>query len=262
MVDTIGLLNRSLAGKRVLVAGGDGEIGSVISAGLAADGADVAIAGLEADSCRAVADRVATGANRIAGYGFDTTDPDSVDGLVDAITQDWGGLDVLVNCVGVLKVNAAENFDAAEFRSVVDINLTGAFLLSQAAGRAMIKGGDGGRIVHMTSVRAHVGLAIGGFAAYGASKAGVHLLIKQLASEWGKHQIAVNGVGAGFVRTALSEAALANPDFANMVAARTPLGRVAEIQEVANTAIYLASPRSSFVTGQIIYVDGGLSASQ
>jgi len=72
----------------------------------------------------------------------------------------------------------------------------------------------------------------------------------------------VNGVGAGFVRTALSEAALQNPDFANMVAARTPLGRVAEIQEVANTAVYLAGPRSQFVTGQIIYVDGGLSASQ
>jgi NAD(P)-dependent dehydrogenase (short-subunit alcohol dehydrogenase family) len=90
----------------------------------------------------------------------------------------------------------------------------------------------------------------------------VHLLIKQLASEWGKHQISINGVGSGFVRTALSEAALQNPDFANMVADRTPLGRVADIQEVANTAIYFAGPRSSFVTGQILYVDGGLSASQ
>jgi NAD(P)-dependent dehydrogenase (short-subunit alcohol dehydrogenase family) len=262
MVETIGELNKPLTGKRALIAGGDGEIGSVISAGLAADGADVAIAGLEKESCQALADRLATGENRTAGYAFDTTDADSVAGLVDDLTQEWGGIDILVNCVGILKINLAENFDAAEWRSVVDINLTGAFLLSQAVGRAMIKGGEGGRIVHMTSVRGLIGLQLGGFAAYGASKAGLHLLIKQLASEWGKHQISINGVGAGFVRTALSEAALQNPDFANMVADRTPLGRVAEIQEVANTAIYLAGPRSSFITGQILYVDGGLSASQ
>jgi NAD(P)-dependent dehydrogenase (short-subunit alcohol dehydrogenase family) len=262
MSQAIGEMTRPLRGRRTLIAGGDGEIGSVISASLAADGADVAIAGLDGDSATALAESLANGENRTTGYEADITDRDSVDGLVEKITDAWGGIDVLVNCVGILKVNTAEDFDAEDWRTVVDINLTGAFLLSQAVGRAMIKNGEGGRIVHLSSVRGSIGLAIGGFTAYGASKAGLHLLIKQLAAEWGRHQISVNGVGAGFVRTALSAAALQNPDFANMVAARTPLGRVAEIQEVANAAVYFAGPRSQFITGQILYVDGGLTASQ
>lgn len=262
MSQPIGEMTTPLGGKRVLVAGGDGEIGSVISATLATDGADVAIAGLDGGAATSLAESLSNGRNRTAGYETDITDADSVHDLVERLNADWGGIDVLVNCVGVLKANAAEDFDAADWRTVVDVNLTGAFLLTQAVGRVMIKNAEGGRIVHLSSVRGSIGLAIGGFSAYGASKAGLHLLIKQLAAEWGKHQISVNGVGAGFVRTALSAAALENPDFANMVAARTPLGRVAEIQEVANAAVYLAGARSQFITGQIIYVDGGLTASQ
>jgi NAD(P)-dependent dehydrogenase (short-subunit alcohol dehydrogenase family) len=262
MSQPIGTMTAPLKGKRVLVAGGDGEIGSVISETLAADGADVAIAGIEMGPCKEVADRLATKENRTAAYQFDITDPASVDGLAAGLTEDWGGIDALVNCVGILSIGPSDQFDPAQFRKVVDVNLNGAFLISQAAGRMMIKGGTGGRIVHLTSVRAILGLNVGGWSAYGASKAGVHLLVKQLATEWGPHQISVNAVGSGFVRTALNAALLQNQDFANMVAARTPLGRVAEIQEVANAAVFLAGPRAGFITGQVLYVDGGLSASQ
>lgn len=262
MSQSIGTMTAPLKGKRVLVAGGEGEIGSVISETLAADGADVAIAGIELGPCKEVAERLATRENRTTAYQFDITDPTSVDSLAAGLTDDWGGIDALVNCVGILSIGPSDQFDAAEFRKVVDINLNGAFLISQAAGRMMIKGGTGGRIVHLTSVRAILGLNVGGWSAYGASKAGVHLLIKQLATEWGPHRISVNAVGSGFVRTALNAALLQNQDFASMVAARTPLGRVAEIQEVANAAVFLAGPRSQFITGQILYVDGGLSASQ
>jgi NAD(P)-dependent dehydrogenase (short-subunit alcohol dehydrogenase family) len=242
MIQTIGEMSGSLRGQRVLVAGGEGEIGSVISETLAADGADVAIAGIELGPCKEVAERLATKDNRTAAYQFDITDPSSVDSLATDLTELWGGIDVLVNCVGILSIGPSDQFDAAQFRKVVDINLNGAFLISQAAGRMMIKGGSGGRIVHLTSVRAILGLNIGGWSAYGASKAGVHLLVKQLATEWGPHQISVNAVGSGFVRTALNAALLQNQDFASMVAARTPLGRVSEIQEVANAAVYFASP--------------------
>jgi NAD(P)-dependent dehydrogenase (short-subunit alcohol dehydrogenase family) len=262
MIQPINEMTSPLRGRRALVAGGDGDLGSAISAGLAADGADVAIAGIDGDSASRLADRLSTGQNRTAGYQVDVTDQDGVDDLVGRIASAWGGIDVLVNCVGILKLNAAEDFDVADWRGVVDTNLTGAFLLSQAVGRNMIKNGEGGRMVHLSSVRGSIGLAIGGWSAYGASKAGLHLLIKQLATEWGKHQISVNGVAAGFVRAGVSARALENEGFQNMVAARTPLGRVAEIQEVANTAVYLAGPRSEFITGQILFVDGGLTASQ
>ncbi len=258
----IGELTSPLRGRRALVVGGDGDIGSAISAGLAADGADVAVAGIEAAPAARLAGQLSTADNRTAGYRVDITDQASVDDLVGAVASAWGGIDVLVNCAGMLRVNAAEDFDASDWRAVVDLNLTGAFLLTQAVGRNMIKNAGGGRIVHLSSVRGSIGLAIGGWAAYGASKAGLHLLIKQLATEWGRHQISVNGVASGFVRAGVSAKALENEGFAAMVAARTPLGRVAEIQEVANTAVYLAGPRSSFITGQVLFVDGGLTASQ
>jgi NAD(P)-dependent dehydrogenase (short-subunit alcohol dehydrogenase family) len=252
----------ALRGRRALVTGGDGEIGRVICATLVADGADVAVAGIDEAPAVELAESLATDENRTAGHQFDATDRDSVRDLVDRITQDWGGVDVLINCIGNMKVNAAEDLDVADWHSVIDTNLTAAFLVSQAVGQSMIKGGDGGQIVHLSSVRGTIGLGIGGFAAYGASKAGVHLLVKQLAAEWGRHQIRVNAVAAGFVRTVMSAAAMQNKDFADMVAARTPLRRIAEIQEVANTAVYLAGPRAGFITGQLLFVDGGLTATQ
>jgi NAD(P)-dependent dehydrogenase (short-subunit alcohol dehydrogenase family) len=251
-----------LAGRRVLVAGGDGEIGRVICAVLSDEGADVAVAGIDGNSATTFAATLSTGPNRAAGYQADLTNQDAARDLTERVAGAWGGLDVAINCAGVLKTSPAEEFDAADWRAVVETNLTGAFFLSQAAARVMIKNGEGGRIIHLTSVRAALGLAIGGFAAYGASKAGVHLLVRQLAAEWGKHQIAVNAVAAGFVQTALSARAVPDVDASKMVTARTPLGRVADPREIANAVAYLAGPRSDFITGQVLYVDGGLTASQ
>ena len=253
---------RRAATRRALVVGGDGEIGSAISAGLVAEGADVAIASIDPRAARELAERLSGNGGRTAAYEMDITDPESVASVVDDVQASWGGIDVLVNCAGLLRASSAEDFTPDDWRAVVDVNLTGAFLVSQAVARLMIKNGEGGRMVHLSSVRAMTGLALGGFVAYGASKAGVHLLIKQLATEWGRHGIAVNGVAAGFVRSALSAQAMDSGPFAAMVAARTPLGRVAEVAEIADAALFLAGPRSSFVNGQVLVVDGGLSASQ
>lgn len=251
----------SLAGRRALVAGGDGEIGRVICAQLAGEGADVAVASIDGDAAAELAKTLSDGGNRTAGFQADITDQAAAADLAQRVSDLWGGVDVLVNCAGIMRVSPAEEFDAADWRAVLETNLTGAFFISQACGRIMIKNG-GGRIVHLSSVRAAVGLALGGFAAYGASKAGLHLLVKQLAAEWGKHQVSVNAVGAGFVRTALSAAAMPDPGLLKMIVDRTPLGRVADASEVADAVVYLAGPRSGFITGQILYVDGGLTATQ
>jgi NAD(P)-dependent dehydrogenase (short-subunit alcohol dehydrogenase family) len=252
----------SLRDRRALVAGGYGEIGQVISKRLAEGGADVAIAGLEKDPAVKLAEQLSNGSNRTVGYQVDVTDREAVERLVEDVTGLFGGIDILVNCTGVLRVAPAEDFSEADWRAVIDTNLLGAFWLSQSVGRVMIKSGEGGRIVHLSSVRGSVGLAMGGFTAYGASKAGVHLLTRQLAAEWGRHKISVNSVGAGFVRTKLSANATQDEGLNQMVAARTPLGRVAEVDEIAKAAVYLATEQSSFITGQILYVDGGLTATQ
>lgn len=250
-----------LAGRRALVVGGDGAIGRVICAQLAGDGADVAVASIDGDAAAEVAKTLSNGRNRTAGYQADITDQEVAAELAQRVFDQWGGVDVLVNCAGIMRVSPAEEFDAADWRAVLETNLTGAFFISQACGRLMIKNG-GGKIVHLSSVRAAVGVAIGGFAAYGASKAGLHLLVRQLAAEWGRHQISVNAVGAGFVRTALSAVAMPDPALVKMITERTPLGRVAEAREIADAVVYLAGPRSGFITGQILYVDGGLTATQ
>lgn len=249
-----------LDGRRCLIVGAYGGIGEITSRAFVECGATVAVAGRSLERARALAGTLESPGRPVLAGQVDVAEPASVDELVTTVADDLGGLDVVVNLAGIDLEAKAEDFAEADWRRVLDVNLSGAFWLSQAAGRRMIEAGRGGRIVHFSSTRAVAG-GRRGFAAYGASKAGVNMLVKQLATEWGRHAITVNGVAPGFVPTGLVEHSARDEGFVAMLRTRIPFGRFGQPVEMAGAALFLAGPAASFMTGQILYVDGGVTAS-
>ncbi len=251
----------TLNGKVALVAGGAGGIGSAVCEGLAAFGATVLIG---EQNCCSKADPMVAELQAAGGQAhavtLDILNASQMGQTMSEIIERFGRLDVVVNCAGTHKEAPAEAFTEEDWDRVVDLNLKAAFFLSQAAARVQI-GRGGGKHIHISSVRSMLGIHRG-YVAYCASKGGLNLMIKQLATEWAKHNITVNGIAPTFTRTELVKNYLEDPDFYNPLVARIPLGRVCEPADLAALAIYLAAPASNFITGQIIFADGGVTAAQ
>ncbi|MDQ0746389.1 NAD(P)-dependent dehydrogenase (short-subunit alcohol dehydrogenase family) [Streptomyces africanus] len=245
----------SLNDKAAFITGAGSGIGRAIALGFAACGADVACFDRDAEAARATADRIVAARGRAVGVGGDVTSPESLAEAVRTAVASIGPIRTAVNCAGVAGATAAEDMPAEDFRRVVDINLTGVFLSAQAEARVMLDHG-GGSIVNIASMSgtiANRGLLQ---AHYNASKAGVMHLTKSLATEWADRGIRVNSISPGYTLTPMNQ----RPEVAERLkayAADTPLGRIAEVEEMVGPAVFLASDAASFVTGSDLIVDGG-----
>ena len=245
-------MKAELRGKTAFVPGGYGGIGAAISRGLAAAGAKVIIAGRNGKKARDLARRIGRGAQ---GVALDVEDVAAIRKTVDAI----GRVDILVNCVGLQREQALGAVTEETWDLVYRTNLKAAMFLAQAVARRQKRGG---KQVHLLSVRALLGLRGRGYSAYCATKGGLVMLIRQHAAELGPRGICVNGVAPTVVRTEMGAHWLRDPKTRAWLKERIPLGRVAEPEDCVGATLFFCSPASDYVTGQILYLDGGITASQ
>ena len=246
-----------LKGRVAIVTGGNGGIGLGMAKGLGLAGARVAIAARNAEKSRAAVETLAgLGAEAIA-VTVDVADEASVEAAIRAVLDRLGRVDVLVNNAGINIRKPPQDYTLAEWRSVIDTNLTSAFLCSRAV-YPLMKAASGGKIINIGSMMSIFGTAF--VAAYSASKGGIVQLTKSLAAAWARDNIQVNAVLPGWIDTELTRNARREiPGLNDSVLRRTPAGRWGEMDDKAGIAVFLASPASDFVTGTAIPVDGGFA---
>lgn len=247
----------SVEGQVVLVSGGSRGIGRALAAGFAARGAQVIITGRKAETLKQTAVEISTGAQPVRPMVCDVSEPDSIAALVDSVVAESGHIDTLLNVAGVNNRKKVESFTPEEFDFILDINLRGLFLLSQAVGRRMIARRSGA-IINIDSLNTYAPLK--GVLPYAISKAGVSMMTRGMAAEWGEHGVRVNALAPGFILTDLTRKLWSDETMQKWGMANTPLKRLGEVDDLVGTAIFLASKASAFMTGQVLYVDGGFSA--
>lgn len=246
---------RPLAGRKALVTGASRGIGAAIATALAEAGADVALAGRDARALGESAGRVAGGGTRVATLVGDLADAGACERLVADAVDELGSLDVLVNAAGGTHRGPALEMTEAQWDAVQDLNLKSTFFVSQAAARGMVQRGRGGSIINVASLNSAVGNAWA--ASYAASKGGVASLTRSLALEWVGSGIRVNAIGPGMIATDMTGPLVDDAERYAALLAHIPMGRFGSPDELGGAAVFLASGASSYVTGQVLYVDGG-----
>ena len=247
----------SVEGQVVLVSGGSRGIGRALAEGFASRDAQVIIAGRDARTLEETAGEISRGTHSVDCEVCDVAKPEEVAALVSRVLDKFSHIDTLLNVAGVNKRMKVENYTLEEYDWIVDINLRGAFVMAQAVGRHMIARGAG-QIINVDSLNTYAPLT--GAAPYAMSKAGVLMMTRALGNEWGRHGVRVNSIAPGFFPTALSGKMWSQEKMLDWAHANTPLQKLGDVEELVGAAIFLASPASSFITGQTIRVDGGFTA--
>jgi len=238
-----------LTGRTALVTGSTRGLGLALARALTGAGARVGINGRSCEAC----DTVAAGIDGAFAAPFDVTD----EAAIAAAVAELGEIDILVNNAGMQMRRPLEQFSLTEWQRIVDVNLTSAFLVARAVVPGMIERGRG-KIVNTCSVTSEVGRETIG--PYTASKGALKMLTRAMCADWARHGIQANGLGPGYYRTELNNDLQESPEFNAWLQSRVPAGRWGEPSELAGAVVFLASPASDFVNGQILYVDGGLLA--
>jgi gluconate 5-dehydrogenase len=246
----------SLSGRTALVTGGSRGIGLALAKGLAEHGADIAIVARTKEQLEAAGQQIKadTGKN-VWSFPFDLENVEPIGDFFESIVAKTKGIDILANCVGTTIRGPAEEVDRKTWNQVITVNLTSVFVMSQAFCRHCRQAGKSGKIINIGSLTCHGARPT--TAAYASSKGGLLMLTKTLAVEWAKYNINVNAIGPGYIATELTEPLYTDEDFNRWVLSKTPLARWGQPEDLVGTAVLLASSAGDFITGQIIYVDGG-----
>jgi NAD(P)-dependent dehydrogenase (short-subunit alcohol dehydrogenase family) len=248
----------TLEGRKALVTGASRGIGEAIATGLARFGADVAVAAREPERLGSCASAIEALGRRALPLAMDVRDVSSVRTGVEQAALALGGLDILVNNAGTEQVCPSLEVEEALWDRIVDTNLKGAFFAAQTAAWYM-KAGRGGTIVNVCSLTSAVGVPTA--VPYGSSKSGLLGMTRALAAEWAPLGIRVNAIGPGYFRTELTEEFYRNEGWARTMLAKIPAARFGDLRDLVGTAVFLCSDAARYVTGQILYVDGGYMAS-
>ena len=248
-----------LTGRTALITGSSQGIGLALARGLAQAGAAVVLNGRDEKKLTAAAAtvRAAVPGARVTIAAVNVTNGAACEAAVAKIEADFAPIDILINNAGIQRRAPLAEMTEAQWREVLDTDLTSAFLVARAVGPRMIARGAG-KIINTCSVMSEVSRPT--IANYAAAKGGLKMLTRAMAVEWAKHGLQCNGLGPGYIVTELNRALVENVEFNKWICGRTPAGRWGQPEELVGAAVFLSSPASNFVNGQILYVDGGLLA--
>lgn len=248
----------NLSGKNALITGGTHGLGMAMAEALAQAGAFLIITGTTPSKMEEALNYYHSKGYNAKGYLFDVTNEENAAKFVELITQEVGNIHILVNNAGIIKREPALSMPISDFRKVIDVDLVGPFIMSQLVAKQMIERREG-KIINICSMMSELGRNT--VSAYAAAKGGLKMLTKNLATEWAKYNIQVNGIGPGYFATSQTEPIRVDGHpFNDFIISRTPAGRWGNPEDLGGTIVFLASKASDFVNGQIIYVDGGILA--